>query len=152
MKKQQIIIYRNGEIELQIPVDNESIWLTQKQIAMLFEKERSVITRHINNIFKDKEVDEKSNVQSLHIANSDKSVKFYSLNIILAVGYRTNSAKAIKFRQWATRILKNYIYKGYAINGEKITHQRFKALENDVNLLKQKLQQLEKHKTTGDIL
>ena len=75
----------------------------------------------------------------MHIANSDKPVKFYSLDIVLAVGYRTNSAKAIKFRQWATNVLKNYILNGYAINSERITNQRFKELENDVAFLKNKV-------------
>ena len=144
MKKNQIVIYKNGEIELNIKIGKESIWLTQKDIALLFEKDRSVITKHINKIFKDKEVDEKSNVQILHISGSDKPVKFYSLDIVLAVGYRTNSAKAIQFRKWATKVLKEYIYQGYAINSEKITHQRFKELENDVNILKQKVKLLEK--------
>lgn len=142
----QVIIYNNGEIDLRVSVKNDTVWLTQKDIALLFEKERSVITKHINNIFKDKEVDEKSNVQILHISNSDKPVKFYSLDIVLAVGYRTNSAKAIQFRKWATKILKEYIYNGYVINSEKITYKRFKELEKDVNLLKQKVKLLEQQK------
>jgi len=113
--------------------------LRQDEISLLFEKDRTVITRHINNILKDNEVDEKSNVQKMHIPNSDKPVKFYSLDIILAVGYRTNSAKAIKFRQWATNVLRNYIINAYAINDNRITHQRFKDLENEVSALKSKV-------------
>ena len=138
-EKQNIVTYKNGEIELKVSFKNETIWLRQDEIALLFEKDRTVITRHINNILKDKEVDEKSNVQKMHFPNSDKPVKLYSLDIILAVGYRTNSAKAIKFRQWATKILKDYILNGYAINGEKITYERFKNLENDVFDLKNKV-------------
>ena len=95
-----IEIYRSGEIEIKVSLTNETVWLRQNEIALLFEKDRTVITRHINNILKDKEVDEESNVQKMHIPNSDKPIKLYSLDIILAVGYRTNSAKAIKFRQW----------------------------------------------------
>ena len=138
-EKQNIVIYKNGEIELKVSLNNETIWLRQDEIALLFEKDRTVITRHINNILKDKEVDEKSNVQKMHFPNSDKPVKLYSLDIILAVGYRTNSAKAIKFRQWSTKILKEYILNGYTINGEKITYERFKHLENDVFYLKNKV-------------
>lgn len=82
----------------------------------------------------------------MHNANSDKPVKFYSLDIVLAVGYRTNSSKAIKFRQWATKILKKYIYDGYAINGERITNQRFKNLEDDVNIIKRKISLFENKK------
>ena len=104
-----VIIYENGNLELQVKLDGDTVWLRQSEIVKLFEKDQSVISRHINNIFKDKEVDEKSNMQKMHIANSDKPVKLYSLDIVLAVGYRTNSAKAIKFRQWATSILKEYI-------------------------------------------
>jgi hypothetical protein len=87
-------------------------------------------------------VDEKSNMQKMHIANSDKPVNFYSLDIVLAVGYRANSSKAIKFRQWATTVLKGYIQNGYAINSEKITNDRFVSLENEVVLLKSKVESI----------
>ena len=139
-----IIIYQSGEIELKVSLKNETVWLRQNEITLLFDRDRTVITRHINNILRDKEVDEKSNVQKMHIPNSDKPVKLYSLDIILAVGYRTNSAKAIKFRQWATKILKDYIFNGYAINSERITQQRFKELENDVVLLKHQVSDISK--------
>ena len=137
-----IIVYNDGELELKVSVENETIWLTQTQLCNIFEKDQSVISRHNNNIFKDNEVDEKSNMQKIHIANSDKPVSFYSLDIILAVGYRTNSSKAIKFRQWATSILKNYIQNGYVINGEKITNERFLSLENEVINLKSKVENI----------
>lgn len=127
-----MIIYSDGELELSISIDTDTLWLTQAQLSDIFEKDQSVISRHINNIFKDNEVDEKSNMQKMHIANSDKPVSFYSLDIVLGVGYRTNSSKAIKFRQWATSVLKSYIQNGYAINGDKITHDRFVFLENEV--------------------
>ena len=135
-KENNIVIFQDGEIELKVSIEKETIWLTQKQIVELFQKDQSVISRHINNIFKDKEVDEKSNMQKMHIANSDKPVKFYSLDIVLAVGYRTNSARAIEFRRWATSVLKEYIFNGYAINKEKITQQRLLNLEKDVEIIK----------------
>jgi len=140
----QVVVYENGEIEIKVSIDNQNdtIWLRQSEIAKLFEKERSVITRHINKIFQDEEVDEKSNVQKMHIANSDKPVKFYSLDVVLAVGYRTNSKKAIEFRKWATKILKQYIINGYVINSEKITVDRFLNLENDVLELKQDMKKV----------
>ena len=140
--KSDIVIYDDGELELNISVENETIWLNQTQLCDIFEKDQSVISRHINNIFKDKEVNEKSSMQKMHIANSDKPVNFYNLDIVLAVGYRTNSSKAIKFRQWATSILKNYITNGYVINSDKITNQRFKELESDVSLLKSKVENI----------
>jgi prophage maintenance system killer protein len=135
-----IVIYENGNVELKATVEGDTIWLRQNQIAEIFEKERTVVTRHINNILKDKEVDEKSNVQKIHIANSDKPVKFYSLDIVLAVGYRTNSSKAIKFRQWATKVLKEYIFKGYALNQEKLQKEKLEELDKTIQLIKQGLQ------------
>lgn len=143
MSENKIIIYQTGEIDLEISISKGTIWLTQKEISQLFEKNRTVITKHINNILKDKEVNKKSNVQKVHFANSDKLVNLYSLDIVLAVGYRTNSAKAIKFRQWATKILKKYIRDKYVINTEKIAHQRLKEIENDLKTIKQKVSVLE---------
>src|SRR3989338_4295818 len=134
-----IVIYNDGELELNISVTEDTLWLTQTQLCNIFEKDQSVISRHINNIFKDNEVDAKSNMQKMHTANSDKPVNFYSLDIVLAVGYRTNSSKAIKFRQWATSVLKSYIQNGYAINGDKITNERFVSLESDVATLKSQM-------------
>jgi len=137
------IVFEDGEIELKVSVENENVWLTQKQIVELFQKNQSVISRHISNIFKDNEVDEKSNMQKMHIAKSDKPVKFYSLDIVLAVGYRTNSNKAIEFRRWATKILKEYITNGYAINSEKITVDRFLNLENDMKSMQQRVNKID---------
>ena len=144
MSDNQVVVYENGEIEIKVSIDNkqETIWLTQKQIVELFQKDQSVISRHINRIFRDGEVDEKSNMQKMHIANSDKPVKFYSLDVVLAVGYRTNSKKAIEFRKWVTKILKQYIINGYTINSEKITIDRFFNLENDVLKLKQDMKKV----------
>jgi len=120
--KKELIIYQtpNGKLDIQLDLENETIWLDRNQIAQLYDIDRSGISRHISNIFADNEVDEKSNVQKMHIANSDKPVEFFSLDIILAVGYRTNSAVAIKFRQWATQTLKEYIIKGFVLNSERL--------------------------------
>ncbi len=131
-----IIIYESGEVALSTTVENDTIWLRQNQIAELFGKNRTVITRHINNILRDEEVDKKSNVQKMHIANSDKPVKFYSLDIILAVGYRTNSARAINFRKWSTKILKDYLIKGYALNQERLQQKKINELNATIELIK----------------
>jgi prophage maintenance system killer protein/prophage antirepressor-like protein len=129
--KGEIIIYKpsKNEVDLKVRFEDETVWLRQNEIADLFGKDRSVITKHINKIFNDKEVDKKSNVHFLHIANSDKPVAFYSLDVILAIGYRTNSAKAISFRQWATKVLKNYLLKGYAVNEKRLLEARNKFNE-----------------------
>lgn len=123
MKKQiqntpaQFLLYKtsNEDIKLEVLLQDETIWLTQKQMSELFDKERSVITKHIKNIFKEGELEEKSNVQILHIANSDKPVKFYNLDIIISVGYRVRSIQGTRFLQWATARLKEYIIKGFTI-------------------------------------
>jgi len=134
--KNKPIIYqaKNGEIKLRGDFKKDTIWATQKQIAEIFDVDRTVVNKHIRNILKDKEVDEKSNVQYLHIANSDKPVKFYSLDIILAVGYRTTkSSRVIEFRKWATKILKQHITEGYTIN-KKVLQKNYtsflKIVEN----------------------
>ena len=122
----EIVIYQanSGKIEFRGDLERDTVWGTQKQIADLFSIDRTVATRHINKILKEGEVNEKSNVHFLHIANSDKPVKFYSLDIILAVGYRTNSSEAITFRKWATKTLKQHLLKGYTINKNRIAGLR----------------------------
>ena len=141
-QKGEIIIYKTSknEVALDVRFENETVWLTQVEIAKLFGKDRSVITKHIKNIFTDKEVGNKSNVQKMHIANSDKPVEFYSLDVILAVGYRTNSAQAIHFRKWATMILKKYLLQGYAINEKRLleTREKFSELQTAISFLQEK--------------
>jgi hypothetical protein len=140
-KLSHTVIYQapNGAIELKGDFDKETIWANQSQIADIFGVDRTVITKHINNILRDKEVDEKSNVQILHIANSDKPVKFYSLDVILAVGYRTKSSVAIKFRKWATQTLKDHITKGYTINKKLLAknYTLFQQALNDIQTISQ---------------
>ncbi|TRX40779.1 virulence RhuM family protein [Flavobacterium restrictum] len=120
MSKSEIIIYNSedGSVKIQTRLENETVWLTQAQMAILFGKDRTVITKHITNIFKENELDEKSNVQILHIANSDKPVKIYNLDVIISVGYRVKSLQGTKFRQWATARLREYIVKGFTMNDE----------------------------------
>lgn len=123
------IIYKSySDVEVRIDDKNETVWLNKNEIAKLFGIDRSGVSRHINNIFKTQELEEISNVQKMHIAYSDKPVEFFNLDIILAVGYRVNSSKAIAFRRWATGILKEYLIKGYAINQKIITKQKEKLL------------------------
>lgn len=119
------VIYqaKNGAITLKQDASSDMLWASQHQIADIFEIERSVVTKHIRNILKDKELNKKSVCAKLaHTAEDGKtySVQFYSLDVILAVGYRTNSKKAIAFRQWATKTLKEHIQKGYTLNRHRI--------------------------------
>src|SRR3989344_780158 len=135
----QIVIFqaKSGAIELRGDFGKETIWATQMQIANIFQIERSVVTKHILNIFKDKEISEKSNVQKMHIPNSDKPTSFYSFDIILAVGYRANSVRAIEFRQWATKTLREHITKGYTINRKQIAknYDAFMKAVSDIQVL-----------------
>ena len=129
--KSEIVLFetKDKEISLSVPVDGETAWLNQSQMTDLFNVDRSVITRHVNNIFKEEELIKKSNVQKMHIANSDRPVQFYSLDVIISVGYRVKSKRGTEFRQWANSVLKQYIIEGYAIN-----EKRLKALERTVDI------------------
>ncbi len=101
-----LAVYQTRQGALELRKDSTAtIWATQAQIVELFGIDQSVVSRHVKNIFHDGEIHQKSNMQKMHIANADRPVDLYSLDVILAVGYRTNSAKAIAFRQWATKVL-----------------------------------------------
>lgn len=111
----------DGSVSLDVNIEQETVWLTQAQIMQLFERDQSVISRHINNVFKEGEVDKESNMHFLHIANSDKPVKIYSLDVIISVGYRVKSQRGVEFRKWANSVLKQYILRGYAVNHNRMT-------------------------------
>jgi prophage maintenance system killer protein len=115
----EIEIYNSPDnnIELQVNFDNET---------ELFQRDRTVITKHINNVFKESELDRKSNVQKMHIANSDKPVEFYNLDVIISVGYRVKSKQGTQFRQWATKRLKDYLVNGYALNEKRLKELNYK--------------------------
>jgi len=116
----EIIIYQtmDGLTKIDVRLEGETLWLTQAQIAELFGRDISGISRHIKNIFAEAELDQKSNLQNLQIANSDKPVTFYNLDVILAVGYRVKSPLGTQFRQWATTVLHEYLQKGFAMNDD----------------------------------
>jgi len=139
MPNDRITIYEteNGETTIDVKLENETIWLTQAQITTLFQRDRTVITKHINNIFKENELEEKCNVQKMHIANSDKPVTLYSLDVIISVGYRVKSHEGTKFRIWANKILKDHLVKGYSVNENRLKEQneQLNSLKNAVTLL-----------------
>lgn len=142
IKRNEVIIYedKGKKIAVKAALRDETIWLNQIGIASLFRSERSVITKHLNNIFESGELEEKSNVQKMHIANSDKPVKFYSLDAILSVGYRVNSKRATQFRIWATKTLREHILKGYTINQNRLLEDRnkFNQLQTAIAFLREK--------------
>lgn len=113
----EIILYQpDASVKLEVRLEDDTVWLTQQQMSDLFLRDRTVITRHINNIFREKELVEESNVHFLHIANSDRPIKLYSLDVIISVGYRVKSIRGTQFRQWANKVLKEYLLRGYSIN------------------------------------
>lgn len=145
-----ITIYQSdsGTVEVRLDKTHETVWLRQEQLSQLFGRERSVITKHVRNVFAEGELDEKSNVQNLHVANSDKPVKFYNLDVIISVGYRVKSIEGTRFRQWATHILRQHLTQGYTLN-----RQRFEAnareLETALLLVKKAAQSPELQGNVG---
>ena len=125
--KNEIVVYQPDDtIRLAVRLENETVWLTQAQLCELFQRDVSVISRHIRNIFSECELDKESNLHYLQIATSDRPVALYSLDVIISVGYRVKSVIGTRFRQWANRILKEYVLRGYAVN------ERFARLEQKV--------------------
>ena len=141
-QKNEIVVYEPDETtRLDVRLDDDTVWLTQNQMTDLFQRDCTVITRHINNVFSDGELDDKSNVHFLHIPFSDKPVKVYSLNVIISVGYRVKSMRGTQFRIWATNVLREYLLRGYAVKArlnqlEDKVDRRFAKTEADIAELK----------------
>nr|MCR5193563.1 virulence protein RhuM/Fic/DOC family protein [Bacteroidales bacterium] len=138
----RIVIYQtpDGNTRIDVRLENETVWLTQKQMEFLFQKDQSVIARHINNVFREGELEEKSNMQILHNTFSKyKPTKVYSLDVIISVGYRVKSQRGTQFRIWANRVLKDYLVKGYAVN-EKIHKEQIGELRQLVGMLGRTIQ------------
>lgn len=117
----EIVIYKSedGVIKVDVLFSDETVWLTQSQMSELFQRDISVISRHISNVFQEGELAKESNLHFLQIANSDKPVRYYSLDVIISVGYRVKSIHGTQFRIWATQRLREYIVKGFALNDER---------------------------------
>ena len=151
----QIIIYQTDDDQTQIEVhmENETVWLTTNQMAMLFGREESNIRRHVINVFKERELDRENNVHFLHVNGVKKPVPFYNLDVIISVGYRVKSQRGVQFRQWANRVLKQYLIKGYAIN-ERLRHEQISELRQLVQVVGRTLQHREQENTieTQDLL
>lgn len=152
MQQGEIILYRdssNPVSQIEVRVENETIWLNQKQIAELFDCSIDNVYLHLKNIYKDEELNEKATSEEISIVqiegnrNVTRKILFYNLDAILSVGYRVNTKRGTQFRIWANQILKNYLLKGYAIN------QRIENLESKVNTLENKSREFDLHiKTT----
>lgn len=135
----EIIIYQaeDKSTEVEVRFEGETVWLNQEQLTLLFQRDQSVISRHISNIYKEGELEPESNMQKMHIANSDKPVVFYNLDMIISIGYRINSKRGTQFRQWATKRLKDYLVEGYAINQKRLEERNLelKYLKEGITIL-----------------
>ncbi len=137
-----IIIYEDPEAPdpVQVRLEDGTVWLKQEQLAELFGRERSVITKHVRNVFKEGELDEKSNVQKMHIPDSDKPVAFYNLDVIISVGYRVKSLRGVRFRQWANSVLKQHLVQGYTLNQRRLAERGLGEAQQALQLLARTLQ------------
>ena len=150
MNEYEIIEFKNGNIELSVNVSpkEDTVWLTKEQIAILFDRDRSVISRHINNIYNEEELDKSTSVHFLHISNNNpknRPPELYNLDVIISVGYRVKSKNGVLFRKWANSILKDYLLKGYVINENRtlITNENYINLINKVDSIDSRLKYIE---------
>ena len=150
MKQDQIVIYQteDGQTQIDVRLENETVWLTQAQMAELFQTDRTSIVRHINKIYKVEELDRESTCAKIAQVQIEgkrtvkRNIPYFNLDMIISVGYRVNSKRGVKFRQWANRVLKDYLVKGYAVN-ERIRHEQIGELRQLVGMLGRTIQNQE---------
>ena len=147
MEENQIVIYQteDGQTQIDVRVENETVWLTQAQMAELFQTDRTSIVRHINNIYKVEELEREATcakiaqVQTEGKRRVSRNIPYFNLDMIISVGYRVNSKRGVKFRQWANRVLRDYLVKGYVVN-ERIHHKQIGELRQLVGMLGRTIQ------------
>ena len=127
----QIAIYQtdDGQVKLEVALEQETVWLSQAQMVELFGRDQSVVSRHIRNALSEGEIVEKCNMQKMHIANSDRPVAFYDLDVVISVGYRIKSERGVQFRRWATNVLRQHLVQGYTLNQQRLEAQQEKLAE-----------------------
>ena len=145
----EVIIYQSndGQAMLDVHLTEETVWLTQGQMVELFQRDQSVISRHLRNVFREGELDEESNMQKMHIANSDKPIAFYNLDVVISVGYRVKSQRGTQFRIWATNVLKQHLIQGYTTNERRLAEKGLVEMEQTIALL---ARTLERHEELTD--
>lgn len=129
----ELVLFESKDkgIKLSVPFNNETVWLSSNQMAELFERDEKTIRKHVNNVFSEKEIEMENNTQNLRVVNVKQSVTFYSLDVIISVGYRVKSKRGTEFRRWANTVLKQYILNGYAAN-----ENRLSQLNQTIQLIK----------------
>ena len=141
MEEDKIIIYQteDGQTQIDVRLENETVWLNVEQMSLLFNREESNVRRHIINVFKEGELERENNVHFLHVNGVKKPVPFYNLDVIISVGYRVKSKRGTAFRIWARKIIKDYLVKGYAVN-ERIRKEQIGELRQLVGMLGRTIQ------------
>ncbi|MBY0575251.1 MAG: virulence protein RhuM/Fic/DOC family protein [Gallionellaceae bacterium] len=131
MEQNKIQIYQtaDGQVQLEVALEQDTVWLSQAQMVELFGRDQSVVSRHIRNALAEGEVTEKSNMQKMHIANSDRPVVIYDLDVVISVGYRIKSERGVQFRRWASNVLRQHLVQGYSLNQRRLEAQQEKLAE-----------------------
>ena len=148
MATDDIAIFQSQQGEIEVRLERDTVWLNQAQMIALFERDQSVISRHVNNVFREGELERESNMQKMHISGSDKPVALYSLDVVISVGYRVKSRQGVRFRQWATRTLKEHLTRGYTINQQRF-EDNAQELEAALQLIRKAAATPELHAKTG---
>ncbi len=158
MNKNEIVIFETEDkrISLPVAVENDTVWLSANQMAILFDRDEKTIRKHVNNVFSEEEVERKNNTQKMRVDGVKQSVPFYTLDVIISVGYRVKSKRGVEFRRWANSVLKQYILNGYAVNDNRIKQlgeviRIMKQTENELDS-KQVLSVIEKYSSALDLL
>ena len=157
-KRNEIVLFETEDKSVYIPVEvnNETVWLSANQMAMLFERDEKTIRKHINNVFEEKELVKENNTQKMRVVGVKQLVPFYNLDVVISVGYRVKSNRGVEFRRWANSVLRQYILQGYAVNQKRIQQlgeviRLMKRTENDLDS-KQVLSVIERYNTALDLL
>ena len=157
-KDNEIVIFEteDNRVKLPVTVNDETVWLSANQMAILFDRDEKTIRKHINNVFSELEVDKDNNTQKMRVDGVKQLVPFYTLDVIISVGYRVKSKHGVEFRRWANSVLKQYILEGYAVNDSRIKQlgeviRIMKRTENELDS-KQVLSVIEKYSNALDLL
>jgi prophage maintenance system killer protein len=137
----EVLLYEapDGEVRVDVRLDHETVWLTQAQMVELFGRDQSVVSRHLRNVFADGELPAEGNMQKMHIAPADKSTAFYSLDVIISVGYRVKSRRGVQFRQWATGVLRDHLVRGYTFDRHRLAERGLAEARQTLDLLSRTL-------------
>lgn len=147
----EVIVYQvpDGQVRVDVRLERETVWLTQAQMVELFGRDQSVVSRHVRNVFADGELPAEGNMQKMHIASADKPTALYSLDVIISVGYRVKSTRGVQFRQWATRVLREHLVRGYTFNQTRLAERGLLEARQTLDLLARTLQNQELVDDTG---